>query len=190
MRQATLLILLTLSTLVLQGCAGLFVAGAATTAMSVHDRRTIGKQIDDQTIELKANSRLVQKDALGEHSRATVVSYNGIVLLVGETPTPEHRNEIVSIVKDIDGVRQLHDQMTIGNPISAGQISKDAWLTTKIKTKMLTDKGVDSTHIKVYTENSVVFLMGLLDRTEADRAVDIARNTDGVREVVKVFEYQ
>ncbi|MCH1933169.1 BON domain-containing protein, partial [Shewanella sp. A25] len=43
--------------------------------------------------------------------------------------------------------------------------------------------------IKVVTENGEVFLLGLVSRAQADLAVDIARNTSGVRKVIKVFEY-
>lgn len=188
-RALPLTLLLLASPTVLQGCAGIFIAGAASTALSVHDRRTLGNQIDDEGIELKANRQLTLHDALGDHSRAVVVSYNGIVLLVGETPTEEHHRQIKDLVGNVDGVRQLHDQMTIGNPISAGRISKDAWLTTKIKAKLLASDGVDSTHVKVYTENATVYLLGLVSNKEADTAVEIARNVDGVKEVVKVFEY-
>jgi len=43
--------------------------------------------------------------------------------------------------------------------------------------------------VKIVTENSVVYLMGLVTKEEAEAAVDIARNTSGVTKVVKVFEY-
>jgi osmotically-inducible protein OsmY len=43
--------------------------------------------------------------------------------------------------------------------------------------------------VKVTTEATTVFLMGIVTRQEADAAVEIARNTEGVRKVVKVFEY-
>jgi osmotically-inducible protein OsmY len=35
----------------------------------------------------------------------------------------------------------------------------------------------------------VVYLLGIVTNKEADDAVEIARNTDGVTKVVKVFEY-
>ena len=39
------------------------------------------------------------------------------------------------------------------------------------------------------TESGVVYLMGLLPREDADRAVDVARRVYGVQKIVKVFEY-
>ena len=48
---------------------------------------------------------------------------------------------------------------------------------------------VDGTKIKVQTENSVVFLLGLVPREQADRAVAVASEVYGVQKIVKVFEY-
>ena len=55
---------------------------------------------------------------------------------------------------------------------------------------MLAKKDLHSTQIKVVTENSVVYLMGMLTPQQAELATDVARRIDGVREVVKVFENQ
>ena len=63
------------------------------------------------------------------------------------------------------------------------------WLVSKIKTKLLADKRVDGLHIDVAVENSEVFLMGLVSESEADIAVEIARNVSGVTQVIKAFEY-
>ena len=70
----------------------------------------------------------------------------------------------------------------------AGEAMSDTWITTKVKTRMLKDKALDVTRIKVITENGEVFLLGVVSRDQADLAVDIARNTAGVRKVVKVFD--
>jgi osmotically-inducible protein OsmY len=50
-------------------------------------------------------------------------------------------------------------------------------------------KDISATHIKVITENNVVYLMGLVTHREADMATEIARGTSGVLKVVRVFEY-
>ena len=43
-------------------------------------------------------------------------------------------------------------------------------------------------HVKVVTENGVVYLLGIVAQREADAAVEVARTTGGVRKVVRVFE--
>jgi osmotically-inducible protein OsmY len=59
----------------------------------------------------------------------------------------------------------------------------------KIKTTFLTENKFQANHVKVVTENSVVYLMGYVTQKEADDAAAIASNTSGVTSVIKVFEY-
>ena len=63
------------------------------------------------------------------------------------------------------------------------------WLTSKIKANLVADKRIDGFHIHVAVENSEVFLMGLVSTKEAEIAATIARNIDGVKQVIKAFEY-
>ena len=72
---------------------------------------------------------------------------------------------------------------------SIGSRSNDTYLTSKIKTKFVTENQFPANYVKIVTENSVVYLLGIVNKTEADAAAEIARNTDGVNKVVKVFEY-
>ena len=78
---ATALTLLT----TLNGCAVVATGAAALGVSSVTDPRTIGSQLDDQTIEMKANAKLGNDEQLGEY-RLRVVSYDQNVLLIGQVP--------------------------------------------------------------------------------------------------------
>jgi osmotically-inducible protein OsmY len=184
------LLLITVASLaLLQGCAGVFVAGAATTASIANDRRTVGSVIDDQNIELKALNAIASRKDMDKASRISATSVNGKVLLVGQTPYSQYSRDAEQLVAKIDGVRQVYNELRISKPVSFSTQSQDSWITSKIKSEMLTTKGVDSTRFKVVTENGEVFLMGLVTREEADKAVNIARHVSGVRKVIKVFEY-
>jgi osmotically-inducible protein OsmY len=66
----------------------------------------------------------------------------------------------------------------------------DSYLTSKVKARFVDNGGNFSVNqVKVVTEGSVVYLMGLVTRKEAEAAVEIARTTGGVQKVVRVFEY-
>ena len=67
--------------------------------------------------------------------------------------------------------------------------TNDSWITTKVKTAMLREKGLKSSHIKVVTEGATVYLRGRVSRDQADLATSVARRVGGVRMVVKIFEY-
>ncbi len=174
----------------MQGCAPAIVAtGAVTGAAVVHDRRTTGTMVEDETIELKAIDLARGDSELWEQAHLNITSYNGIALLTGETPTAAMRARLERLVRGIDKVRDIHNEIAVAAPSSILSRSSDSLITSKLKTKMVVEKNFDSTRTKVITENGIVYLMGLLTREEAAKATEIARSIGGVQKVVKLFEY-
>lgn len=173
----------------LQGCAPAVVGGAATGASVAYDRRTTGTVIDDQGIEFKASYALFNNKEIYDQSHINVTSYNGVVLLTGETPSESLKQKVTAEIKKIPKVRRIHNELAIAAPSALPSRSSDSWITSKIKAKMTTDEQTDPFHVKVVTERGIVYLMGLLSRSEADRAVNLVKNTAGVQRVVKIFEY-
>jgi len=172
----------------LSGCAGLMVAGAATGAAASQDRRTVPTQLEDENIEIKTVTALFKNDELWQDTNIDVISYNMIVLLIGQAPTASLKEKAFAEVKKIPKVRNVYNQIRIAAPISFFAKSNDKYLTSKVKSSMLFADNFPSGKIKVVTENSEVFLLGLVTKEEADKAVEIARNIGGVSRVVKVFE--
>jgi osmotically-inducible protein OsmY len=175
----------------LQGCAAALVAGGATGVAVATDRRTTGRLIDDQTLELNAQKLIAEDSQLKGKVRVNVTSMNGIVLLTGEATTTSVRDRALSKIRTVEGVRRINNHIRIAAPATPLSQSRtnDKWITSKIKGKQTTTKGVGPTHVKVVTANSVVYLMGLVQRSEADVATKLARETKGVTRVVKLFEY-
>jgi osmotically-inducible protein OsmY len=175
--------------LLLNGCAAVVVGGAATGANVAHDRRTTGTFIEDEAIELKSLKVLSEDKDFSRQVHLNVTSFNTIVLVSGEAPSAELRQRAIDIVRNIPKVTHVHDEISIAGPSSLMSRSADTLITTKVKTKLIAEKNLDGTHVKVVTENGVVYLMGLLNREDADRATEIARQTGGVQKVVKLFQY-
>ncbi len=189
MRNITQSIFILLTTLLLQSCTALLVVGVAGTAVVSTDRRTAGIFIEDENIELKINARLSENDAIEEKSHINVVSYNEVVLLVGQTPTLSLKREAGELARNVPSVKRVHNELRIAAPNSLITRSGDSYITSKIKTKMTFEKNFNSTAIKVITENGEVFLMGIVSKDEAATAIAIAKNVDGVQKVIDVFEY-
>lgn len=172
----------------LQGCAAAVVPVAATGVAVVNDRRTTGTIIDDQSIEIKVMHALAHTPEIWRQCHITAVSYNNVVVLVGQAPTEALKQEAEQIVSEIPKIQRIHNELTIEAPNSLAQRSQDAWITTQIKAKMLGSKVVKSSRIKVITENNVVFLMGLVTVDEENAATDIARQITGVEKIIQIFE--
>ncbi|MEP7371486.1 MAG: BON domain-containing protein [Nitrosospira sp.] len=173
------------------GCAVLVAAGVvsgvgAGAAVS-QDRRTSGMFVEDEGIEFKSGRRISEK--MGADVNVNVTSFNRNVLLTGEAPTEVSKKEIGKLVTGVENVRKVTNEIAVGDVSSFGSRSNDALLTSKIKARFLDSGAFQVNHVKVVTEDAVVYLLGLVKVREADSAVDIARSTSGVRKVVKVFEY-
>ncbi len=175
---------------ILQGCAGMIIAGGATAGAMANDRRTSGAYVDDETIEWKIIDVLYQDEQIDQQTHLNATSYNGIVLLTGEILNQEMRVKIDEKIRSVQGVRQLHDETSIAAPSSMMSRSGDTWITSKVKTAMLTDDTDMGARTKVVTDKGVVYLMGIVSPQEADKLTEIARRVGGVQKVVKVFEYQ
>ena len=183
------LLFLIMPVMLLQGCAAAVVTGAATGAAVIHDRRSAGTVIDDQAIEFKVAGTLFSNKNIYDQSHINVTSYNGIVLLTGETPNESLKQQVTKEVQAIPNVRRIHNELLIAAPSALPSRSSDAWITSKIKAKLTTDEYIDPFYIKVVTEHGIVYLMGLVSHAEADRVVDIVTQSAGVQRVIKIFEY-
>lgn len=175
----------------LQGCAAAVVGGAATGVAVIHDRRSTGTILDDQTIELKALALVSERKDLAEHSSIDVTSYNYVLLLTGRIETEMQRSSFAVDAGKISGVRRVVNELEIGPVLSLGQKANDSYLTAKVKTLLLNVKvpSFDPTRVKVVTSNGIVYLLGLVTKREAEAVVNETRMVGGVRKVVRVFEY-
>ncbi|WKE66071.1 division/outer membrane stress-associated lipid-binding lipoprotein [Gallaecimonas kandeliae] len=178
-----------MATMLLQGCAVALVAGAAGTASVANDRRTVGAYIDDESIELKITGIISSDPELRSNTHVSVVSMNGEVLLVGQAPGEALRTRIVSQAQKVPGVSKVNNQIRLMTPTRLSTRTHDTWLTSVVKGKLIASD-LDSSAVKVVTENAEVFLMGLVSHQEGDSAANIARNVSGVTRVVKVFQYR
>jgi osmotically-inducible protein OsmY len=181
--------LLLSTTLLLQGCAGLII-GAGVGAVSVaHDRRTLGTQVDDTTAAGRISTAISNDVAINEQASISVQVFNGTALLIGQAPTRALIQEAEKLASSVKNIKKLHNQVRLGLPIPPSVVATDAWLASKIKTKLIADKRIDGLHIEIEVENGEVFLMGLVSEQESNIAVEITRNIQGVKQVIKVFEY-
>jgi len=151
--------------------------------------RSFGRFIDDELIETYVGANLLKADPGYQAAHIRVVSFNGIVLLVGQLKSEMLRGEATNIANQVRNVKRVHNELTVSGPISVPARSNDAWLKTKIKSTMLATDGINPLEVKVVVENGIVYLMGLVSNPQADLAVKIARQTYGVQKIVKVFEY-
>jgi osmotically-inducible protein OsmY len=170
----------------LPACAPLIVGGAMLGGgMVAIDRRTSGAQVEDESIELKAGSRIGDLATLGH---VNVTSYNRLVLVTGEVPTEEDRARVEDSLRRMENVRSVVNELVVAGNSSLGNRSNDSILSAKVKATYVDAKDLQANAIKVVTERGIVYLMGRVTEREAGRASDLARSVPGVLKVVRVFE--
>lgn len=172
-----------------QGCAPIIIAGGATAASVATDRRTVGAFVDDNAIELKARKALNSDPEIGDDVHVNITSMNGIVLLTGETTTGELRDRALALIRDIPGIRSINNNVVIAEPTAFANRTRDSWITGMVKARLIGTENIPSNHIKVVTESSVVYLMGLVKQKEGEMAATATQQVAGVTRIVKLFEY-
>lgn len=178
-------------TISVSACVATAVTVAAVTTVDVvHDRRTVGDYIDDNNIEFTVRTFVVRDDELRTRAHISATSMNGILLLTGEAPTTDLKNKVANFSANVEGVRQVVNEIRISGETGYLSRTNDVWLTTKVKSTLFAKTKLDANRVKVISEHGNVYLMGLVTREEAATATQIAREVGGVTQVVQVFEYQ
>ena len=170
----------------LQGCFPMVATGITSGVLATVDRRSLGTQTEDDSIEWKASARVSEK--LGDKTHANFTSFNRKVLITGEVPTAEAKAEAEAIVSGVANVQGVYNELVVGPVSSYSNRSNDSFITSKVKSRSVDTGKFNPVHVKVVTEAGTVFLLGMVTQAEADAAINVARTTAGVRKVVPLME--
>lgn len=171
----------------LSACVGVFAVGAAGS-MVVYDRRSMTMIEKDARIFYVIN-RALANDKRFRYSHIRVISFNEVVLLSGQATSMLFKQEAEKIAQSTPNVRRVYNQLTVAEPSTIADRSRDAFITSKVRANLLAKKGLESGSIHIVTDDCVVYLMGIATHEQANLAVDAARQVSGVDKVVKVFQY-
>jgi hyperosmotically inducible periplasmic protein len=171
---------------------------------------TAGCGQTDAGITTAVESRLAADDSVPA-DEINVETSDGVVTLTGSVDTNVARIRAVEIARETRGVREVVNELHatpgaagttgIGDPASdpehgvrttdpqwregAEARAGDAAVTTAVRTSLMEDSSLADLSIDVSTRENVVTLSGAVpSQTEKHRAIELARETEGVRSVV------
>lgn len=186
-RAALALIFVGMGVGTLSACAPIVLGGAMMGGtMVATDRRTSGTQLEDEGIELRANSRL--RENIGDRAHINVTSYNRKVLLTGEVPSEQDKQLVEKIIVNVDNVREVVNELAVMGNSSFTQRSSDAIVTGKVKANLLDARDLFANAFKVSTERGTTYVMGRVTAREAKRGTEVISGTSGVQRLVRVLE--
>ncbi|MPS27226.1 BON domain-containing protein [Pigmentiphaga sp.] len=168
-------------------CAPIVLGSAYVGTMAATDRRTVGIQVEDKNIELKASSRLSGR--YGDKGHINVNAYNRKLLLTGEVPDEAAKRDAEEQARGVENVRAIVNELQIGIPTSLATRSNDLFIEGKIKASLVDAKDLFANSFRITVENGVAYLMGRVTEREGKRGAEIAAGVSGVKKVVKVFDY-
>lgn len=183
-------LIILMATQFVTACVPLVVSTAAVTTIDLStERRTVGRNIDDNLLELKLRKAYWADDRLGLSVNISVTAVNGVVLLTGEVHTDDQRQYAESLAKQNLRTQTVVNELDLSGKTNFNSRINDTYITAKVKSKLLQADNVPSSSIKVVTERGEVYLLGLVTRAEAEAAVAVAKSVRGVTHIIKVFEY-
>lgn len=172
-------------------CVPLVLTTAAVTAVDIsQDRRTTGKYLDDNLLEVKLRRAMFAEPEL-TGVNISVTAFNGIVLFTGEVNSDAQRQRVDALTEQYRESGQLEkvvNELSLAGKTNLSSRINDSWITGKVRARLL-KAGVKFSVVKVVTEHGKVYLLGRVTRPEADMAIDAIRSISGVTHIVKVFDY-
>jgi osmotically-inducible protein OsmY len=177
--------LIWLSAVALGGCSteSALLGAGATVGVAASQERGLSGAIEDTEIRARINHLWLQSDE-ELYRKVSLQVQEARVLLTGQVPTRDMRLEAVRLAWQVDGVREVINEIEVDDPSALG-FAGDTWISTQLKSKLLFDRDVSSINYSIETVDGVVYLMGVAqDKAELDRVVAHARNLRYVRGVV------
>ena len=172
----------------LQGCLPPVVGATAVGSMAAVDRRSLGMQTDDKTIELKGEGRASK--ITGDKGRVAVTSYNRMVVLSGEVADEKMKAEVQAQIATLGDLKKIENDLEVAPVSTVSARSSDLLITSKVKAAIIDTKDLYISAFKIHTDRGVVYLMGRVTQREAKLGAEVARNAaSDIRKVVKLFEY-
>lgn len=173
----------------LAGCTEIIHVATENPIQPEPEKISIGTDIDDWELETSIGVNIKKTGPELENSNININSYNRVVLLTGQAPSAEARSLAADIARKYRGVRQVYNEIKISGPTSLIARTNDAWLSAKVKHKLMLSNQVESSSVKVVTENGTIYLMGLISQEIAKEALRLTSEIGGAVKVVSVLEY-
>ncbi|WP_454784827.1 BON domain-containing protein [Legionella sp. WA2024007413] len=168
----------------LSSCVG----GLWTGATMVYDRHNVYKKLDDYSLNIKVNNAITVDNAFKNNECVIDIAvFNGDILVSGHVPSVEMKNKLSRRLAKVKGYRRLFNQVQVRTEES--NLMLDSWITAKIRGQMFADDSIDPNAFKIVTSDQVVYLMGDVHKEQAEKVVNMARETSDVVRVVKMLKY-
>ena len=172
------------------GCATVIESTISEPILDNRGSRTAGQFIDDETAEVTIAVNLKKASQELKVSNINVKVYNGVALIAGQVPSENARQIAGKVATQHRGIVRVINQLEIAGKATIISEINDLTISTQVKALILRDLGRDVyRRTLTTTENSIVYIMGFVSKTEAAAVENIVSSVRGVKRIIRVFEY-
>ena len=168
------------------GCspAGVLASGGATTMVVAEGDRSLGTVVDDATIKVNIAAKFINSgENLFVDVNTTVLEAR--VLLTGLVENQEIRIEAVRLVWEVEGVKEVVNEIEIGNRESIKDYATDLWINTQARALAAKTVGLRSVAYNFETIQGKIYVAGITTKEgQIESLIEALKTIKGVKEIV------
>ncbi len=164
--------------------SGMLATGGGTAMVVAEGDRSLGAVVDDATIKVNVAARLINAgNNLFVDINTTVLE--GRVLLTGLVDNQEIRIEAVRLVWEVEGVKEVVNEIEIGNRASLKDYASDLWINTQAKGVAAKTIGLRSVAYNFETINGKIYVAGITSKPkQVEELIEALKTIKGVKEII------
>lgn len=170
----------------LSACGAVGLAAGAGAAVGIASQQEGGVASAASDVRIKAMiADKWFKYKVDTFSKLSTTVDQGRVLITGVVQNPDDRVEAVRLAWQVDGVKQVINEIRVADGEGVPGFVRDTWITTRLRTALTLDKNVGAINYTIDTVQGTVYLMGVArNQAELDRVIETARSIPNVKQVV------
>jgi osmotically-inducible protein OsmY len=175
---------------ILPACSPIAVIGGAATiaGMAAVREGGVSATVEDAKIQAQINDLWFRYD-LETFRKLDMTVNQRRVLITGVVQDPEDRVEAVRLAWQVNGVEQVINEIRIADGEGIQGFVRDNWISARLRTALTLDEVVQNLNYSIDTVQGTVYLMGVAqNQSELNRALELARTTPHVRQVVSYIK--
>ena len=168
------------------GCSpsGILASGGATTMVVAEGDRSLGSVVDDATIKVNIAARFLNAgNNLFVNINTSVLE--GRVLLTGLVENQEVRIEAVRLVWEVEGIKEVINEIEIGNRSNLKDYASDLWINTQARGVAAKTIGLKGIAYNFETIQGKVYIAGITsDPEKLNSVIEALKSIKGVKEII------
>ena len=168
----------------LQSCTAPIIGGVSAIAFgSSAQEKGLGTSISDKVIYVKLRNAIYDwKPSVSENISISVDG--GSILITGKLKKIETKVELTKIIWEINGVKEVNNQIQISEINNFKNIAKDLASLGEIKAKLMASKELNSLNFSIDVVNNIAYISGIASSEEEMSIVtQIAQEARFIKEV-------